>query len=57
VPQRRVHTEGVRRVRTREQARRDRLSLTVDGLTLLMLMVVTGAVVAVTMLLSAGGEG
>ena len=57
MPQRRVHTEGVRRVRTPEQARRDRLSLSVDGLTLLMLMVVTGAVVAVTMLLSAGGEG
>lgn len=42
--------------RTPEQARRDRLSAAVDAATLVLLMAVTAAVVAVTMLLDAGGQ-
>lgn len=42
-------------VRTAVQAHRDRLTVAVDGLTLLLLVVVTAGVVAVTMFLAAGG--
>jgi hypothetical protein len=42
-------------VRTAVQAHRDRLTVAVDGLTLLLLVVVTAGVVAITMFLAAGG--
>ena len=41
-------------MRTHDSVKRDRLSLTVGALTLLLLMAVTAAVVAVTALIQAG---